>query len=158
MTGAHVAIDWHEAEGYSSTVAATLLSGKSSLPDILNPMDFGVMELAQDGLIVPLDEYLDLMPDIVAAVGEERMEVLKSADGHIYTIPSVSMIQGSFSVLIRKDWLDKLGMKEPESWEDWLAYWRGVRDNYLNGNGDASDEIPVAFAGARAAREDLLTL
>ncbi|MGN0618613.1 MAG: hypothetical protein ACI4J7_06295 [Ruminiclostridium sp.] len=158
MTGAHVAIDWHEAEGYSSTVAATLLSGKSSLPDILNPMDFGVMELAQDGLIVPLDEYLDLMPDIVAAVGEERMEVLKSADGHIYTIPSVSMIQGSFSVLIRKDWLDKLGMKEPESWEDWLSYWRGVRDNDLNGNGDASDEIPVAFAGGSGGERRLTHL
>ena len=148
MTGAHIAIDWHEAEGYSSTVAATLLSGKENLPDILNPMDFGVMELAQDGLIVPLDEYLDLMPDIVAAVGEERMEVLKSADGHIYTIPSVSMIQGSFSTLVRKDWLDKLGMKEPECWEDWLAYWRGVRDNDLNENGDSTDEVPIALVGS----------
>lgn len=144
LTGAHVAIDWHEADGYSSTVAATLLSGKTDLPDILNPMDFGVMELAADNLIIPLDNYIELMPNIVAAVGEERMDAWKSSDGHIYTIPSVSMIRGSFSTLIRRDWLAKLGMTEPQTWEDWLKYWRGVRDNDLNGNGDASDEIPFS--------------
>lgn len=77
LTGAHVAIDWHEADGYSSTVAATLLSGKTDLPDILNPMDFGVMELAADNLIIPLDNYIELMPNIVAAVGEERMDAWK---------------------------------------------------------------------------------
>lgn len=147
MTGVHAAIDWHTAEGYTSTVAATLLSGREKLPDIMNPMDFGVMELAEDELIVPLDEYLELMPDIAAAVGEEHMDEWRSADGHIYTIPSVSTIRGSFSVMIRQDWLDVLGLEQPDSWEDWLSYWRGVRDNDLNGNGDTTDEIPFACAG-----------
>ncbi len=158
LMGAHVAIDWHEADGYSSTVAATLLSGKTDLPDILNPMDFGVMELAADDLIIPLDNYLDLMPNIVAAVGEERMDAWKSSDGHIYTIPSVSMIRGSFSTLIRKDWLAKLGMTEPQTWEDWLKYWRGVRDNDLNGNGDNTDEIPLALAGGMGGERSLTHL
>lgn len=158
LTGAHVAIDWHEADGYSSTVAATLLSGKTDLPDILNPMDFGVMELAADNLIIPLDNYIELMPNIVAAVGEERMDAWKSSDGHIYTIPSVSMIRGSFSTLIRRDWLAKLGMTEPQTWEDWLKYWRGVRDNDLNGNGDASDEIPIALAGGMGGERSLTHL
>lgn len=158
LTGAHVAIEWHEADGYSSTVAATLLSGKTDLPDILNPMDFGVMELAADNLIIPLDNYIELMPNIVAAVGEERMDAWKSSDGHIYTIPSVSMIRGSFSTLIRRDWLAKLGMTEPQTWEDWLKYWRGVRDNDLNGNGDASDEIPIALAGGMGGERSLTHL
>ncbi|MGN1338997.1 MAG: hypothetical protein ACI4WS_01775 [Oscillospiraceae bacterium] len=146
ITGVHAAIDWHTAEGYTSTVAATLLSGKENLPDILNPMDFGVMELAEDELIVPLDDYLELMPNIAAAVGEEHMDEWRSADGHIYTIPSVSTIRGSFSVMIRQDWLDKLGLEQPDTWEDWLTYWRAVRDNDLNGNGDTTDEIPFACA------------
>ena len=109
LTGAHVAVDWHEADGYSSTVAA---------------------------------------------VGEERMDAWKSSDGHIYTIPSVSMIRGSFSTQIRKDWLAKLGMTEPKTWEDWLKYWRGVRDNDLNGNGDKTDEIPLALAGGEWAASE----
>ena len=80
MTGAHVAIDWQEDAGYSSAVATTLLSGKDAMPDILNPTGFGVMDLADDGLIVPLDDYLDLMPDIAAAVGQSHMDAWRSAD------------------------------------------------------------------------------
>ncbi|MGN0639226.1 MAG: hypothetical protein ACI4J0_12715 [Huintestinicola sp.] len=158
MTGVRVSIDWQTAEDYSTTVAATLLSGRSELPDILNPMDFGVMELAGDELILPLDDYLELMPDIAEAVGEEHMDAWRSADGHIYTIPSVSTIRGSFSVMIRQDWLNELGMDVPDTWEDWLAYWRGVRDNDLNGNGDPSDEIPVAFAGGMGGERSLTQL
>ncbi|MGN0575264.1 MAG: hypothetical protein ACI4J2_04455 [Ruminococcus sp.] len=158
MTGAHVSIDWHTAEQYSTTIATTLLSGKKNLPDILNPMDFGVMDLAADELIVPLDDYLDLMPDIFNAVGEEHIDAWRAADGHIYTIPSVSSIQGSFSVMIRQDWLDALGMDEPDTWEDWLAYWRGVKENDMNGNGDTSDEIPFAAAGGMEGERSLTPL
>ena len=157
MTGVHVSIDWQESEGYSSAVATTLLVGKEELPDIINPTDFGVMELADDGLIIPLDAYLELMPDIVRAVGEEHMDAWRSSDGHIYTIPSVSTIRGSFSMMLRQDWLEELEMDLPETWQDWLAYWRGVRDNDLNGNGDPSDEIPLALAES-ADGERCLTL
>lgn len=115
MTGAHVSIDWQEDEGYSSAIAATLLANKTDLPDILNPTGFGVMDLADDELIVPLDDYLDLMPDIVAAVGEEHMDAWKASDGHIYTIPSVSTIQGSFSMLVRQDWLKALNLETPKT-------------------------------------------
>ena len=159
MTGAHVSIDWQEDEGYSSAIAATLLANKTDLPDILNPTGFGVMDLADDELIVPLDDYLDLMPDIVAAVGEEHMDAWKASDGHIYTIPSVSTIQGSFSMLVRQDWLKALNLETPKRWEDWLTYWRGVRDNDLNGNGDATDEIPIALSeGADGERSLTLLL
>lgn len=146
MTNAHVDIDWHDAEGYSSSVATTLLMDISQLPDIVNPFSFGIMDLADDGLIVPLDDYLELMPDIVAAVGEERMDNWRQADGHIYYIPTVSSIQGSQSMMVRQDWLDELNMDVPETWEDWLALWRGIRDDDLNGNGDSEDEIPLALS------------
>lgn len=146
MTNAHISIDWHEADGYASTVAATLLMDVSELPDIVNPYAFGIMDLADDGLVVALDDYLELMPDIVNAVGEERMDAWRQADGHIYSIPSVSSVQGSQSMLVRKDWLDELQMDMPETWEDWVALWRGIRDHDLNGNGDTEDEIPLALS------------
>ena len=158
QTNVHVAIDWKENERYSSAVAATLLSSKSKLPDILNPTDFGVMELAQDGIIIPLDDYLELMPNIVEAVGEARMDAWRSADGHIYTIPSVSTIRGSFCVMIRQDWLEALKLEEPSTWEDWLEYWRGVRDNDLNGNGDPHDEIPIALPQSADGERSLTQL
>ena len=146
MTNAHISIDWHEADGYASTVAATLLMDVSELPDIVNPYAFGIMDLADDGLVVALDDYLEFMPDIVNAVGEERMDAWRQADGHIYSIPSVSSVQGSQSMLVRKDWLDELQMDMPETWEDWVALWRGIRDHDLNGNGDTEDEIPLSLS------------
>lgn len=158
MTGVHVSIDWQENEGYSSAVATTLLSNKENLPDIINPTDFGVMDLADDGLIVPLDDYLELMPDIVEAVGEEHMDEWRSSDGHIYTIPSVSTIPGSFSMMVRQDWLNDLNLDVPETWEDWLTYWRGVRDQDLNGNGDTTDEIPIALSESADGERSLTLL
>lgn len=158
LTGVHVAIDWQEDDGYSSAVATTLLSDKSNLPDILNPTGFGVMDLADDNLIVPLDDYMDLMPDIIEAVGEDRMDAWKASDGHIYTIPSVSTIQGSFSMMIRQDWLEAMNMEVPKTWDEWLAYWRGVRDRDLNGNGDTTDEVPIALAESADGERSLTLL
>ena len=146
MTNVHLSMDWHEDEGYAAAVAATLLMDISEMPDLINPYSFGIMDLADDGLIVPLDEYLELMPDIVAAVGEERMDTWRQADGHIYYIPTVSSVQGSQSMLVRKDWLDKLEMDVPETWDEWVSLWRGIRDNDLNGNGDSGDEVPLALS------------
>lgn len=158
MTGVRVAIDWQENDGYSSAVATTLLNSKKDLPDIINPTDFGIMDLADDGLIIPLDDYLEDMPDILRAVGEERMDAWRAADGHIYTIPSISTIRGSFSMMVRQDWLTALHMETPQTWEDWLSYWRGVRDNDLNGNGDAADEIPLALAQSADGERSLTLL
>lgn len=74
------------------------------------------------------------------------MDTWRQADGHIYYIPSVSSVQGSQTMLVRKDWLEKLGMDLPETWEDWCKLWQGIRDQDLNGNGDSSDEIPLALS------------
>ena len=60
--------------------------------------------------------------------------------------------------MVRQDWLDDLGMDTPETWEDWLSYWRGVRDNDLNGNGDPADEIPLALAQSADGERSLTQL
>lgn len=144
QTGVTLDIFWSEAEDYQSSLSATLLAGIDQLPDILNASDFGVMDLADDGAVIPLDDYLELMPDIVAAVGPERMDYWREADGHIYAFPAITNVPGAQTMMVRRDWLDKLGLDAPETWEDWLTLWRAIRDNDVNGNGDPSDEIPFA--------------
>lgn len=37
-------------------------------------------------------------------------------------------------------------MDFPQTWEDWLTLWKGIRDYDLNGNGDSGDEIPLALS------------
>lgn len=144
LSGVNLDIFWEEKESYIASLSTTLLTGTDQLPDILDASDFGVMDLADDGAVIPLDDYLYLMPDIVAAVGEDRMSYWQQADGHIYTIPSIINVPGAQTMMVRKDWLDKLGLSQPQTWEEWVKLWRAIRDNDLNGNGDPGDEIPFA--------------
>lgn len=140
---ARIEIDWRSIDDYSTQVATTLASG--ALPEIMVGNEFGVMNLVDEGAIIALDDYLDLIPNIVEAVTEERMAKWREADGHIYTIPTIVNVPGSQSVMIRKDWLDQLGLEEPTTWDEWMTVWRAFRDNDMNGNGDATDEIPLSL-------------
>ena len=144
MTGVNLDIFWEDKDNYIASLSTTLLTDMDEMPDIVNASNFGVMDLADDGAVIPLDDYLDLMPNIVAAVGEERMSYWRQADGHIYTIPSIINVPGAQTMMVRKDWLQKLGLSEPQTWEEWVNLWRAIRDNDLNGNGDPGDEIPFA--------------
>lgn len=64
-----------------------------------------------------------------------------SVDGKIYGIPQLGAVEkGGTVTYMRKDWLDKLDMDVPETLDDWLAYFEGVKQNDMNGNGDPDDE------------------
>ena len=144
MTGVKLDIFWEEKESYITSLSTTLLTNMDEMPDIVNASDFGVMDLADDGAVIPLDDYLDLMPNIAAAVGEDRMNYLRQADGHIYTIPSIINVPGAQTMMVRQDWLKKLGLSQPQTWDEWVNLWKAIRDNDLNENGDPDDEISFA--------------
>ena len=151
LTGAKIVVDWRVEDNYSTQVATTLASG--NLPDILQAGAYGVMNLAGEGAIVALDDYIDLIPNIVEAVGEDRMANWRQPDGHIYTIPTIVNVPGSQTVMVRQDWLDALNMEIPETWDQWVELWRAIKANDLNGNGDPNDEIPLALEqGANGER------
>ena len=144
-TNVHLQVDWRPDSDWNTQIATALAGGVDNLPYLIRPGSYGVAALANEGAIIPLDDYLDLIPNIVAAVGEERFADWKAADGHFYTIPTLVNVPGSQSTAVRKDWLEKLNMDVPTTWEEWKAYWYGVRDNDMNGNGDTTDEIPIVL-------------
>ena len=144
-TNVHLQVDWRPDSDWNTQIATALAGGVDNLPYLIRPGSYGVAALANEGAIIPLDDYLDLIPNIVAAVGEERFADWKAADGHFYTIPTLVNVPGSQSTAVRKDWLDKVNMDVPTTWEEWKAYWYGVRDNDMNGNGDTTDEIPIVL-------------
>ena len=150
-TGVHFDIDWRTSDGYATVVSTILAGGLENLPDVIQPGDFGIAALASEGAIIPLDDYLDLIPNVVAAVGEDRISSWASADGHIYAIPTIVNVPGSQSMTFRKDWALKLkdmgviDFDTPTTWEQWKAFWYGVKENDVNGNGDPNDEIPLVL-------------
>lgn len=59
MTGVDLDIFWEEKENFITSLSTTLLTGIDEMPDILNASDFGIMDLADDGSVIPPDDYTD---------------------------------------------------------------------------------------------------
>lgn len=141
-TNTKINIEWAAREDFDTKVNAMLATGK--LPDVIIGAD--TLNLINQEAIVPLDDYFteEYAPNILAALTATDFVSLKNVnDGHIYNFSYTFDFPPIFSYGIRSDWLDKLGMEAPETWEDWMAYWRAVRDQDVNGDGDTSNEIPI---------------
>ncbi len=76
-------------------------------------------------------------------VPEDYVYLRQVIDGNIYHIPHILDFPPSFTMLIRKDWVDKLGMNMPETWEEWKAVWKRFKEEDVNGDGDPKNEIPL---------------
>jgi len=101
----------------------------------------------KSGLFVPLDEYFDYMPNFTGWLSEHPVEKaeLTAEDGHIYYVPGINVSKDYQPCLMYDQvWLDKAGMKAPETLDDFVELLRYYKENDMNGNGDKSDEIPMS--------------
>lgn len=115
------------------------------LPDVIMDMPTtDILKHAESGAIIPLNEYIDKMPNLKAAMdAREGVEkALTYPDGNIYYFPMLDeRVSGNMPYIIRTDWLKALNMESPVTLEDWEAYFEAVKTTDLNGNGK-NDEIP----------------
>lgn len=140
-TGLKVKIDYQLSSDYATKVNSVLMGG--DIPDVI--IGVGATSLLDQGAIIPLTEYYteEYMPNILAGLTESDYVYLKNAsDGEIYSFPYKHDMPEAMSFIIRTDWLEKLNLEKPQSWDEWVNVWRAFRDNDVNGNGDATDEVP----------------
>ena len=109
------------------------------------------MELAEAGIITPIDEYVmdaEKTPYFNALsedIKEECLRVMKQADGHIYGFAeyvSNPIAANPEKMWINTTWLEKLDLEEPETTEELKEVLIAFRDKDPNGNG-ISDEIGI---------------
>lgn len=146
-TNTKIDIEWAPREDFGTKVNALLATAK--LPDVI--IGANTLNLLEQGAILQLDAYYteEYAPNILKTLTDSDYVRLRNVnDGHIYTLVSVFDFPPLASFAVRGDWLEKLGMNEPENWEDWLMYWRAVRDNDMNEDGDSTNEIPIAGSAA----------
>lgn len=130
-------------EEFDQQLSVRFASG--DLPDlirtrsILSPIHKGALE---NGVFLELGPLIDQYgPNIKKNIPEEIWKSPKlSKDGKIYGIPALRPFPGTDILYIRQDWLDKLGMKQPVTIDDYLAYFEAVKVQDVNGNGDPNDE------------------
>ncbi len=107
---------------------------------------FGVGE----GLFLPLNDLIEKKGNFVNKIFEEypgSKGLITELDGNIYALPVVNecyhcTIPTKF--WINQQWLDNLGLKMPTTLDELHDVLVAFRDQDANGNGDPSDEIPLA--------------
>lgn len=142
--------DWALIDYNSYEDAATpLISSGETDADIIKIPDMDPNQVyIKSGLFVPLDEFFDYMPNYTKWLSENPIEKaeLTAEDGHIYYVPGTNVADDYQPCLMYNQvWLDKAGIKAPETLDDFVEMLKYFRDNDMNGNGDASDEIPMSI-------------
>lgn len=143
--------------------AFNLMLSSGILPDIIAyELTDDLEKLGIDGGLIPLEDLIDKHAPNIKKFWEENPRYKKdaiAADGHIYMIPNyndyfnLSCSQGYY---IRKDWLEKLGLKEPETTEELYKVLKAFKEQDPNGNGK-KDEVPL-FLRANVNRKIMGTL
>ncbi len=143
----NVSVEWEQPPQDLSTERFNIVIASNELPDMFwNIKADQYTQLKTTKAIIPVQDYFSQCPHLQNVMAEfPNMEkYIFDPDGQAYSLPFFDGLTVNDIMILRKDWLDQLGMDVPVTKDDWLQYWRGVRDNDVNGNGDSSDEIPLS--------------
>ncbi|OAX48373.1 extracellular solute-binding protein [Paenibacillus sp. AD87] len=121
------------------------------LPDVIW-MDRGadVEKLRSEGMLVPIDDYLNKYPNLKKWAGESTLELLRSPDGKLYQFPNWYTTQpnGNAGYLVNKKIYEELGSPSLETPEDLYVYLKQVKSKY-------PDVVPLEV-GQTAAGVDIM--
>ncbi|NSW91016.1 MAG: extracellular solute-binding protein [Firmicutes bacterium] len=137
-------------------VLQTLMASASDLPDIANLTALNnttALNLAKQGIILELNSLIDKYSNgnikrMYKEVFPFAPKLITAPDGKMYWFSSLHLktykvtepAPVNLTMLIRKDWLEKLGLSVPTTAEEYFNVLKEMRDRDANGNGKA-DEI-----------------
>ncbi|MBM7567821.1 extracellular solute-binding protein [Paenibacillus sacheonensis] len=102
-------------------------------------------DYAQKGALVDLLPLIDKYgPNIKAAISQPSIDALK-VDGKLYAIPTAVTYAVNSSILIRMDWLEKLGLQMPTTTEELTTVLKAFKDKDPGSNGNQN--VPLTIRG-----------
>ncbi|TDF98699.1 extracellular solute-binding protein [Paenibacillus piri] len=136
-----------------------LMVASGELPDMIsnNWIQYpgGPAKAVGDGVIIKLNDLVDKYAPNFKKFLNDNPDIKKDVlmdDGTIYAIPLVrkERVQRYTSGLqIRQDWLDKVGMKVPDTMDDWYAVLKAFKEKDPGGTGKV---IPFGNSNDLAVR------
>jgi putative aldouronate transport system substrate-binding protein len=95
-----------------------------------------LLRLVELGLVAPVEDLMPLMPERVKTHYSDPLTIeLVTFDGHQYGLPEPPPLPKREGFVIRKDWLDKLGLEAPTTTEELLAVAQAFTEQDPDGNG-----------------------
>lgn len=112
---------FEKSTDYDKTVSMAVTLG--DLPDIMVVSDMEQLQaLIEDDMIEDLTEVYkkctsERIKEIYASYGDEILENV-TVDGKLMALPETNIENGPSLIWLRKDWMDKLKLKEPKTLHD----------------------------------------
>jgi putative aldouronate transport system substrate-binding protein len=129
-----------------------LMLASDNLPEVIIGCNIRLDQLqilADQGVILPLNEYIDEYGVEFKQVYETFPHVedlITLADGNVYGLPHINdcyHCSMSQKMWVYKPWLDALGLEIPQTTEEFHQMLKAFKEQDPNGNGQA-DEIPLS--------------
>ena len=107
----------------------------NELPDIFMVRRPVLSNLVKQGLVAQVDDCFAKMPNRTALIYDENAIAHATIDGHVYGFASPGAIAKNEGLLVRKDWLDNLGLEVPTTLDEFLEVARAFTFDDPDGNG-----------------------
>ena len=130
----------------------SLCIGSNTIPEIMNVNATQYRALLKYDMIQPLDKYFDdyasdALKSYVKSGGEELQKCITNEDGELMAIPAPAITAGGINEMwIRQDWLDKLGLEAPRTWDEMVKVAEAFVTQDPDGNGE-NDTIGILGPG-----------
>lgn len=153
-TGYKVKIDMLPQDKWAEKLNLIMSSGEeydivTSYSDMALYSDY-----AQKGALVDLTPLIEEFgPNIKASIKPESMEALK-VNGKLYAIPTTVTYEINSSILIRTDWLDKLGLSMPTTTDELTNVLKQFKEKDPGGNGDRN--VPLTIKGDQSMIDNIV--
>jgi len=134
------------SEDYKAQLGLIMASGK--LPDLIGHIDPVLADqYGRQGALQPLEDLIKSNAPNLQKLLDSNPAVkgqITAPDGHIYFFPRLLLdprTQTFAGFMLRGDWLEKVGMKAPDTTDELYQVLKAFKEKDPNGNGKA-DEIP----------------
>jgi alpha-N-arabinofuranosidase len=121
-------IQWIPGASYNDKIS--VLAASNSLPDVYRIATQDYLQWRDRGVFLDVKPYLKEYPNLTKQLPEAAWMELNPEDSY-YGIPHL------FSMSIRKDWLDKLNLKVPETVDEFYNVAKAFVTQDPDGNGKA---------------------
>lgn len=139
------------ADNWKQQLALYITGG--DIPDLMAFMDAATFQgYAAEGAFYDISDlvrnYPHIMEYLSSVVGYDAEDMLKrtTVDGAIYGIPSVTVARSYYSLNIRTDWLEKVGLGIPTTLDEFTEVMRAFTFNDPDGDGQNDT---YGFSGAQ---------
>ncbi|GIO67370.1 extracellular solute-binding protein [Paenibacillus cookii] len=152
----NIRVQWETVHTETLKEKRNLLLAGNDYPEMFYASAFSrsdLLKYGKQGAFIPLNDLIDKYAPNFKAVMEKYPIIAKGItmpDGNIYGLPTIydpefkSVLYGT--PWVKQEWLDKLGLKQPETLDDFYAMLKAFKEKDPNGNGQ-KDEIAWGAVG-----------